>query len=324
MYDDTFNSINWLSDKYADFHFLIDEKYFSRYNPTYNCTEAQKEFAKENKSLRKRNQMFELQIKYFQSLFPAFDEIAESNLVELVEDSNTETITKIDKLVNKDEQRNKTRTEILQSALNKYVFKKKSNFAIGKDYERYIGHLYEEQGYLVEYHGIKYGLDDLGIDLICRKNEEVLLIQCKNWSQKKNIFENAINQLFGTSIKFYIDNYDNYQKSFQGSLFDEVNIPFNKKFQPIFISTTKLTERAAEFAKILKIKVLEIPYIKDYPRIKCNIGKDENGLETRIFHMPFDQMYDKVQNIKNGGFNAYTIEEAEKSGFRKAFRWHGE
>lgn len=53
--------------------------------------------------------------------------------------------------------------------------------------------------------------------------------------------------------------------------------------------------------------------------IKCNIGS--NG--EKIYHLPFDQQYDKTRIDKKGEFYAKTTEEAEKKGFRRAFKWHG-
>jgi len=327
IYNETFQSISWLTDKYADFQFLLESSkiVFPKFKRNANCSEAQKEFAKENKKLRKRNIELEIQLKQIQNLLPDFDDIIEENIdIDLLEDVNVETEDKINFLVSDAEQIKLSKQEILQLALNKYIQRKKTNSAIGKEYERYIGHLYEEKGYSVEYHGIKYGFEDLGIDLICTKKQEVLLIQCKYWKKSSSIKENAINQLFGTSIKYFINNYDNYQETFKNTLFQNSEIPFSSQFQPIFITTTKLTDTATEFAKILKIKILEIPFEKDYPRIKCNIGKDIDGNQTKIYHLPFDQQYDKVQNLKNGGFNANTIIEAESKGYRKAFRWQGE
>lgn len=101
-------------------------------------------------------------------------------------------------------------------------------------------------------------------------------------------------------------------------------IPFTNTIKPLFITTTNLSERAKEFANILQVETLQIPFDKEYPRIKCNFGKDEYGLETKIYHLPFDQMYDKINIIKNGGLYVKTIAEAEERGFRKAFRWRGE
>jgi hypothetical protein len=39
--------------------------------------------------------------------------------------------------------------------------------------------------------------------------------------------------------------------------------------------------------------------------------------------LPFDQQYDtaKIENV--GEFYAWTVKDAEKAGFRRAFKWHG-
>ena len=54
-------------------------------------------------------------------------------------------------------------------------------------YERYIVYLYEREGYEVEYRGIELGLMDGGIDLVCKRKGETVVVQCKNWSETKTI-----------------------------------------------------------------------------------------------------------------------------------------
>ena len=79
-------------------------------------------------------------------------------------------------------------------------------------------------------------------------------------------------------------------------------------------SFTKLSDMAENFARILKIKVLIQDFV-EFPRIKCNIN---NG--NKIYHLPFDQQYDNAQIKNKGEFYAYTVEEAESKGFRRAMR----
>src|SRR5689334_16515750 len=71
--------------------------------------------------------------------------------------------------------------------------------AIGRLYERYLGYLYERDGWNVEYHGIVQGYEDLGRDLICTSGNRILIVQAKCWSQEKLIHEKHIFQLFGTT-----------------------------------------------------------------------------------------------------------------------------
>lgn len=327
VYNNVFSSVNWLKNKYEDFYFLLDEKSIVYPKGRYatKCSEAQKEFARENKVLRRKVLDLEQQLNQIESLIPDVEEIVDiTSEDKYLDDVEVDTTDKIDLLVKQTEQIQLSRTEILQIALDRYVNRKMSKSAVGQDYERFIGYLYEQQGYKVQYHGIKKGLADLGIDLICTKGKETLLIQCKNWSKSKNIHENAINQLFGTSMKFYLDRWEVNKYKSKGSLFEDIGIPFNEDFQPVFITTTELSATALEFAEALRIQILTIPYEKNYPRIKCNVGKDQFGKITRIYHLPFDQKYDITQNILNGGENVLTIGEAEEKGYRKAFRWRGE
>ena len=61
-----------------------------------------------------------------------------------------------------------------------------------------------------------------------------------------------------------------------------------------------------------------------FPRIKCNIGRDEYGAVTKIYHLPMDQQYDNVIiEPDKGEFFAMTVLEAENAGFRRAYKWYG-
>jgi hypothetical protein len=52
--------------------------------------------------------------------------------------------------------------------------------------------------------------------------------------------------------------------------------------------------------------------------IKCNINQSS---KEKIYHLPFDQQYDRTKIIPSSGeFYAATVAEAEKKGFRRAFR----
>jgi hypothetical protein len=55
--------------------------------------------------------------------------------------------------------------------------------------------------------------------------------------------------------------------------------------------------------------------------VKCNINPQTG---EKIYHLPFDQQYDRVMigNVE-GEFYAETVAEAESRGFRRAFRWMG-
>lgn len=53
----------------------------------------------------------------------------------------------------------------------------------GKEFEEFVAGYYKLDGYKIELHGIKKGVKDKGIDIICEKDEEIILIQCKNWKE---------------------------------------------------------------------------------------------------------------------------------------------
>lgn len=315
VYNDVFGTIHWLSDKYADYHFLLDKQDIvkkKRNGKEAICTEKQKEFAKANRELRRRNRELELIIKKIETENPYYEEIVdESTEDSILNNENSSNNDRIKLFTNENEDIDKS--EVQQRALERYINRRKSKNAIGKEYERYIGYLFEQRGYKVAFHGIKKRYEDLGIDLICVKQNQIILVQCKYWSSQKEIRENAINQFFGTSMKYYMD----YKKG-NLDLFD-FGIPFDENFKPIFITTTNLSDTAKEFADVLRIKIDTIPFDNDYPRVKCNI----NSKGEKIFHLPFDQQYDNIQICQKGEFYAYTVKEAEEKGFRRAMRYFG-
>ena len=139
----------------------------------------------------------------------------------------------------------------------------------------------------------------MGRDIIANKDGITYIIQCKIWSQRKEIHENHIAQLYGTTIAYSL----------------ESGIPDVK---PVFMTTTKLSTTAIRFARRLNVEIWEIPFV-EFPRIKCNISASGE----KIYHLPFDQQYDATKIDKPGEFYAWTIKEAEQKGFRRAFRWKG-
>ena len=105
-----------------------------------------------------------------------------------------------------------------------------------------------------------------------------------------------IMQLYGTTIAYKEEN--------------------RKLFLPhgIFITNIDLSDTAKKFAKFLNISVIKQP-LGEYPLIKCNVNQG-----NKIYHLPFDQQYDRTQICKPGEFFAYTVKEAVNAGFRRAYR----
>lgn len=88
---------------------------------------------------------------------------------------------------------------------------------------------------------------------------------------------------------------------------------------PVLMTTAELSETSKVFANKLNVKVDRINMGK-YPQIKCNIGNDGE----KIYHLPFDQQYYKTKIDKHRGEKyAWTVQEAEEAGFRRAYRWSG-
>jgi hypothetical protein len=193
-----------------------------------------------------------------------------------------------------------------QRALDYYRFRrKKTKWEIGRDYEMSVGYELQQKGYDITYYGIEKTLEDMGRDLIATNDNEVLVVQCKYWSETKLIHEKHIAQLFGTAIMYRLQN--------RGDL---------REVKPLFVTKTSLSETAMKFAEALTVDIWANHQMTEYPMIKCKVGRSESGESTRIFHMPLDQQYDRtIIDTKNGDQRAFTVQEAYDAGFRHAYRW---
>ena len=147
------------------------------------------------------------------------------------------------------------------------------------------------------------GVNDLGRDIIAQKTTKskklTYVIQCKNWSVKKNkeIHENVVCQVFGTSIEYEISSAD------------------NETVIPAIISTVPLSDTAKQFADRLGVRCYVVP-AGIPPLIKCNINKTGE----KIYHLPFDQQYYRTEIKNPGEFYAYSVKEATTKGFRRAMK----
>ncbi len=250
--------------------------------------------------------MYFAQLAVYEDLFPWLEEFKELPISEAKEYVSNSDYTPSEqeyfrKWLSPEEFARLTPQERLQYSLDRWKNRKKSDWEVGIEYERYIGYLYEKDGYSVEYSGALKGLEDMGRDLVARKGKEVLIVQCKRWSKQKQIHEKHVFQLFGTGILYGIQN------------------P-GKKIVLVFATTASLSETAQACAEKLDIQVRYQDH-GEYPIIKCNVNRTTG---ERIYHLPFDQQYDRVGIKPNTEETyAFTIEEAESLGFRHAFRYHG-
>ncbi len=252
-------------------------------------------------------------LEVYRSLAPWLEDYMDCTLDELLKAKHEEDKASgkyadepIFRYVTQDEYNKLSEGERNQLALDRYWSKsvRHNLWLIGIQYERYVGYLYEQAGFKVEYEGALKGKEDSGIDLIATaRNGTVHVIQCKRYSEVKRIpvRENTVAQIYGAT---------RHRQVMEGWL----------SIKPVLVTSFELSEKAREFAKALDVEFREHVALEKYPCIKCNIGKDGE----KIYHLPFDQMYDKVViEPEKGECYVKTVAEAEQMGFRRAYRWRG-
>ena len=248
------------------------------------------------------------QLKYLIALYPSLEDVLETDYSDLDFTGQIPEHDPVYDWIEKDEWKSLSENQRNQLALDRYVqSRKKSKWQIGRDYELSVAFEFMQDGFIVDTCGSYLKFEDMGRDIIARKNGRVYIIQCKYWSQDKLIHEKHIYQLYGTAISYSIENNKTHEK-----------------IVPVFVTNISLSSTAKQAAKLLHVTVYENHPLINFPRIKCNIGKkDEFGCSTKIYHLPMDAQYDATRINAPGECYAYTVEEAVSKGFRRAYKWQG-
>lgn len=317
----------WLADAISQYIEIetndLDDHLRYKRNPAKKAAKNITIISAEKKILRKKFLLARNLCKYYESLFPGLQAYVNENIDdallsefsgEFFEPDPGVYYAGIEKIDFESEH------EKHQYAFDKWKKRKKSSWEIGRIYERYIGSLYENKGWDVTYEGILKKLEDQGRDLICFKDNETRIIQCKYWQQNKVIHENHVYQLFGTTVKYLFDKFDLQDSSIQGNLFPDLLLTY--KVTPYFYTSCTFSDTAKQVAKVLNINLIESkPLDYDYPMIKCNINRQTN---ERIYHLPFDQQYDSTKvEFNRGECYVNTVMDAVSKNFRRAWRWRG-
>lgn len=259
--------------------------------------------AAEKKELTKKVKLLEYSLKTIYEYYPAVEQYADDILNEqatLDLTADDEGSDPVSKYISQEEYERLSPSQRNQLAFDNWLARGKTSVDIGRMYERYLGHLYENDGWSVTFTGATQGLEDMGRDLICVRGVEIHVVQAKYWAKHRTVYERHILQLYGTTV-LLPHSYPNLG---------------GYVITPIFATTTKLSETAVWAAERLKVHVRELPMKFDYPMIKCNVNAS-----TKIYHLPFDQQYDRVKiDATKGESYALTVAEAEKRGFRRAMR----
>lgn len=298
----------WLSNLYADyydaFYGSLEKRLRTKRSPAVKAADEVSAIRRDMKQIVSQNKMLEYQLHFYELLFPWLEEFKEltpqdaylSQTVVFDGSDSESEYNSVKSWLSPAEYQNLSSCDKFQMALDRYQRRAKTNWEIGIEYERYIGYLCEQGNYRVQYTGAKLGLEDMGRDLIISSEDKTIVVQCKRWAHNKTIHEKHIFQLFGTCVLL------------------ELQSP-GIQIIGAFVTTAHLSETAKSCALRLGIKIYEDVPMQPYPVIKCNISRTGE----MIYHLPFDQQYDRVViDSARGEFFASTVLEAENASFRRA------
>ncbi len=183
----------WLAQAFADYFHLQDLKQAEylehKSHPAPKAAERVREIASRRRIAEQLYRVLNYKLEYYENLFPWLvdftGEDVDDLIVQIIEKSGKgakeleEPEDAAKKLLTEAEYNRMSTVAKYQLALDRYWQKKKSKWEIGRDYERYIGYLYETTSHSVYYQGIIEGLQDLGRDLIATSGDKTEVIQCK-------------------------------------------------------------------------------------------------------------------------------------------------
>jgi hypothetical protein len=273
IFEERKKAFPWLCQAIADFHALEaeqDAKWLaSKKHPAVQASKVVAEHSAKRRKAERLARWAVYRVAYYEKLFPwladFFGDDVPDNAVQASETAEPSD-DPVRLWLTEAEYKNLSTAEKNQMALDRWKQRKtrRSNWEIGRAYERFIGYTYETSGYDVTFTGAVQGFNDMGRDLIIRRGQECRIIQCKYWSQDKTIHEKHIFQLFGSALEYAF----------------RLGIPL-RQMTAVLHTSTKISDVAKEAAKALHVEWHENVGISDYPEIKCNIRGN-----SKIYHLP--------------------------------------
>jgi len=165
-------SIPYLAGMYADYLTLhydrIADFLETKKHPALNEAKRIKDLKLETKEWIQKAKEAIYQLEYLKAEFPILEDFLETDYKEF-DKIDLKDYDPVRSYITNEEWKNLGEAERNQRALDNYINSKKTKWQIGRDYELYIGYLFWEYGYTVDYFGSYMGLEDLGRDLIVKK-----------------------------------------------------------------------------------------------------------------------------------------------------------
>lgn len=153
------------------------------------------------------------------------------------------------------------------------------NSFVGRLYELCVGEYLYQRGYAISFNGAINGIKDGGIDLIAVDNRAnlVLLVQCKCWSVKREIYDDVLRQFYGSMALFRSQNKDIYR---------------NYSYSGLLVSTKdNISSNFLYAAEQLGITYQYIPLRNHFPIVKfC-----PQGYLGKKLYFPWDEDYDSIE-----------------------------
>lgn len=198
LFEEKTKGFPWVAEAHSRFYEKkleeVEKYLLKQKNPAYKSSKIVNELKLRIKESEKKAFIYKGIIDYYESLFPWLHDFinAPDEIIDKSNHSDYEE-SKIDpaqKFLSSAEWKNLPISERFQIALNRYWNRHKTNWEIGRDYERFIGYEYEMDGWDVTFEGAIKGFEDMGRDLIVKKTMKYVSFNAKDGLLKKPFMKN--------------------------------------------------------------------------------------------------------------------------------------
>ena len=180
LLESNLTSMPWLAGMMADFatYDLELEERKRIWARKYKAVDSIREIREETKKRIKEAKVAVYQLEYLRKIIPGIDDILSTDYRDLHFDGSIPNHDPTLDYLSSEEWNKLTDDEKSQLALDRYIESNKSKWQIGRDYELSVAYELSQEGYSVDTFGSYMSYEDLGRDLIAKKDSYTYICRC--------------------------------------------------------------------------------------------------------------------------------------------------
>ncbi len=314
----------WLAKAYAEFFYLQDMRLAAELEKSAGVARekivAVREMASQRRIAEEKLRLATYLLEYYECLFPRLAEFRDSGIDELIADREKALMEQlhmdpIGNWLSDRETRELPPTVQLQTAVARFQAARTSKWQLDQDYERFLAHRYETQGWQVRFIALQEEFPEFLRVLLALKGGQTWLIQGRHTPFQPLFIEKLLLNFFFLGV----ETVRNLRAQNPGdlSLGDYLRALETGTFKLVFVTSQVLPESAQALARLLNITVDTGQAPEPFPAVK---GRQDASTGERRLYLPFDREYDNLNIEETTEAYFATVAEAEAAGFKRVIK----